>query len=135
MHDLIIACSISFVSIIVFSLKPGSSVPIHLSCKFSSKSKFAKTINKLWRSPIIFRDYSISIFHEVAIYVNFVNFLLSLILFCIDLSTNNAVYLFLGKKTLTIICLVIICLPMIYCSIFAVWWDCSKRRYKKSNEE
>ena len=136
MYKIIIVYFCSIVMIIIGAIRSSIGVPRHLRDKYSSRSKFAKKFNELCQRSSWHKDYSFCIFYEVALYVHCALFLLSVIIFLIDLITNSSIYLSIGKIGVLIICMIGFLLPLVYGNGITIWWDISTRRYeRKMNEQ
>ena len=125
----------SIIIVVIAAMRPSIGVPKHLRDKFSSKSKFAKMFNAFCQKASFHKDYSFCIFYEIAIYVHAALFLLSTIIFVINLLTSDSIYYVLGNKGVLIICVIGFLLPLIYCSGIRIWWDFSKRQYERTMNE
>ena len=111
MLRIVFACAMSVFVIFRFSYCGACIIPEYLENIFLSKSKFAKSFNKFLgsdRENSYFHNYHINIFIEIGLYVSFGLFLVSLIIFVIDLCLRNKIELLLGESMIWEICGIIL---------------------------
>ena len=111
--------------------------PVIICDNYKSKSKFACFLNKIVRkkSPIkLKQEYCLDIPHEIAIWIHFSFFIISIIVCIIDIALEFRISVFLGNAII-IISIAVLGIPLLYHFVFLILWEYTSFMQEKNKKE